>query len=165
MFRDRLKQARKASGYTQESLAQAIGVKKSTVCGYEAGNSEPDMDKIIKIMSVLNVDANYLYQDEMKSAPEPSFSVAALELARLYDTLDERGRNLIDSMARLEAEYTSEAKRPKGLMPIGAVPMKMVPHIGTLDCTGSIETRHAARQELQELEAESTQLNPIPEHE
>lgn len=105
MFRDRLKQARKASGYTQESLASAIGVKKSTVCGYESGNSEPDMDKIVKIMALLNVDANYLYQDEMDSAPEPEFSVKALELAEIYDALNDDGKNLIDTAMAYASQY------------------------------------------------------------
>ncbi|MEG2429341.1 MAG: helix-turn-helix transcriptional regulator, partial [Oscillospiraceae bacterium] len=64
-FKDRLKQARLAFGITQLDLGNKISVAKSTITGYEKGNSEPDMLKLTNIMNVLNVDANFLFQDEM----------------------------------------------------------------------------------------------------
>ena len=105
MFKDRLRQARKSKGHTQQSLADAIGVKKSTVCGYESGNSEPDMDKVIKIMEVLGVDANFLYQDELNISPEPEYSLDALEIAKIYDTLNNDGKNLIDAAIAYVSSY------------------------------------------------------------
>ena len=72
---DRIKEARKNNGLTQQQAATMIGVAKSTWAGYESGNSTPDIDKIVKIMDVLGVDANYLWQDynqeETKKAPAP----------------------------------------------------------------------------------------------
>ena len=65
MFKDRLKEARQRANLTQAQLADAIGIAKTTVTGYERGNSEPDIKKIEQIMSVLKVDANFLFQDEM----------------------------------------------------------------------------------------------------
>lgn len=62
-FEDRVKQARKNAGLTQERAAASIGVAKSTWAGYESGSSQPDIAKIVKIMDVLKVDANYLWQD------------------------------------------------------------------------------------------------------
>ena len=63
-FTDRLKAARLERGLTQEQLAHKIGVAKSTYTGYEKGNSEPNMLTLSRIMESLNVDANYLFQDE-----------------------------------------------------------------------------------------------------
>lgn len=72
---DRIKEARKSNGLTQQQAANMIGVAKSTWAGYESGNSTPDIDKIVKIMDVLGVDANYLWQDykqeETKKSPAP----------------------------------------------------------------------------------------------
>lgn len=48
-FKEQLKAARLAKGYTQEQLATAIGVAKSTFTGYEKGNSEPNMLTIKKV--------------------------------------------------------------------------------------------------------------------
>lgn len=163
MFKDRLKQARKASGYTQESLAAAIGVKKSTISGYESGNSEPDMDKIVKLMGLLKVDANFLYQDEMNAAPDPTFSAAALELARLYDSLDTHSQRIVYTIAQMESSRTPAEPTeplPKGIMPIGRLPLYSIPYLGEAKCDGSIETKYAAKQKLRELQAE-TENTPV----
>ena len=65
-YYDRIKEARLACGLTQEQIAQKIGVAKSTFTGYEKGNREPTMILLGKIMEVLHVDANYIFQDEMQ---------------------------------------------------------------------------------------------------
>lgn len=59
-FAERLKELRLRKGFTQEELANKIGVAKSTLTGYEKGNREPDLFKIKKLTQVLEVDANYL---------------------------------------------------------------------------------------------------------
>jgi len=110
MFKDRLRSARKAKGLTQETLALAIGVKKSTVAGYESGNSEPDIDKIISIMKVLGVDANYLYQDEMSSEPSPSLSAEATEIAMDYDALPPDGKALVRAVLDFAATHRKAAE-------------------------------------------------------
>lgn len=65
---ERLKNARVAANMNQEQLASIIGVAKSTLSGYELGTREPSMSTIAKITAALNVDANYLLQDEMNAA-------------------------------------------------------------------------------------------------
>ena len=105
---DRIKEARKNNGLTQQQAAGLIGVAKSTWAGYESGNSTPDIDKIVKIMDVLNVDANYLWQDynqeEQKNAPAPE-GTEAKEMIPLSETTDllvdlgyiRRGQQLTDA--------------------------------------------------------------------
>lgn len=105
MLKDRLREARKLKGYTQEKLASAIGVKKSTVCGYESGNSEPDMAKMMLIMDVLEIDANFLFQDEIAQKTMPSDS--AMLVARKYDELDSIGQELIEDVFRVALKYHS----------------------------------------------------------
>lgn len=68
---DKIKEARLALGLTQDQVAQQIGVAKSTFTGYEKGIREPNMLTLSKIMKVLHVDANYLFQDESPSSPSP----------------------------------------------------------------------------------------------
>lgn len=83
---------------TQEQLALQIGVAKSTVAGYEKGSSEPDMEKIEKIMKVLNVDANFLWQDEMQRNGDEQFVLSQKEtsLVKMYRILNDIGRDFID---------------------------------------------------------------------
>lgn len=90
---------------------------------------------------------------------EMRFSSAAIALARLYDTLDERGQRIVDAVVRLEAEHVSVADLPKNLSTVSPMQFHAIPHLGTLNCTGSIETRQAAKQELAEMENEMTHCN------
>ena len=62
---DRLKEARKAAGISQEELAALVGVSKGAIGNYETGRSSPIEPVLIKLMRVLKVDANYLYQDDI----------------------------------------------------------------------------------------------------
>lgn len=59
----RLKQARIRCGLKQEELARAVGVTKGAIGNYETGVSSPKEPVLIRLMQVLGIDANYLYQD------------------------------------------------------------------------------------------------------
>lgn len=61
MFKDRLRQARSSAGLMQIEFAEALGVSSSTIAGYEIGRSEPDFQRLVDMMKVLNVDANFLF--------------------------------------------------------------------------------------------------------
>lgn len=99
MLGSKLKEARLSLGYTQEQVALQIGVKKSTYTGYEIGNSEPDIDKLTKIMAVLGVDANYLIQDEMLAAGVKVhvYNLAERKLIDNYRALDESAQSFMDT--------------------------------------------------------------------
>ena len=108
-FYDRLKESRIKSGLTQEQLAEKLGIAKSTLSGYESGNREPTVATIAKVMDILNIDANYLYQDETNSLTELVVSLDEKALLRKYRDLDDHGRKMVDFT--LEEEY----KRSKSL--------------------------------------------------
>lgn len=62
----RIKEARKHRSLTQEELALSIGVTKGAIANYENEVSVPKIDLLIKLMQTLDVDANYLYQDDVQ---------------------------------------------------------------------------------------------------
>ena len=66
---DRIKEARKNKGITQEQLGELIGVAKTTITGYEK-NREPSAAKVGEIADALDVDVNFLFQDEVKKLHE-----------------------------------------------------------------------------------------------
>ena len=66
----RLREARKRAGLTQEELGKIVGCAKTTITGYETGKSEPNMAILSKIMDALKVDANFIFQDEMREHHE-----------------------------------------------------------------------------------------------
>lgn len=113
MFRNRLKEARKRKGWTQEQLAALLGVAKSTLAGYESGNSEPDMARITLMMKVLNVDANYLLQDEMQMHKRSGQTIDSNErtLIKQYRHLDTHGKKVVGALLDLEYERCTKAEQ------------------------------------------------------
>lgn len=63
-----IKKARLAKKLTQAELAEKIGVKKTAVSNYENGVSAPNEPTLLRLMRVLDVDANYIYADYFNSA-------------------------------------------------------------------------------------------------
>lgn len=105
MLKDRLKDARIMRSMTQSELAEKIGIVKSTIAGYETGRSEPDMKKLAQLMDALDVDANYLLQDEMRLYNNIRNTLDADELRLLskYRVLTPHGKRVVNLI--LEEEY------------------------------------------------------------
>lgn len=113
-FNDRIKEARLASGLTQEQVAEKIGIAKSTLTGYEKGNREPSIPTVKKLMDILNVDANFLYQDEMtdlRQTDDSYYSKSEQEVIKKYRCLDNRGREAVDLLLDKEYRYSTESPR------------------------------------------------------
>ncbi|TDK41014.1 helix-turn-helix domain-containing protein [Antarcticimicrobium luteum] len=63
-FGDRVAGAREASGMTQAQLARRLGVKKTTVRGWEEDLSEPRANKLSMMAGLLNVSIMWLLTGE-----------------------------------------------------------------------------------------------------
>lgn len=50
-------------GWTQEQLAEAIGVSRSTIAKWEAGKGTPKVDNLIMLSRVLEVSIDSLLMD------------------------------------------------------------------------------------------------------
>lgn len=121
-FSDRLKEARIAIGLTQEQVADKLGVAKSTLAGYEKGNREPSIPTVQKIMEVLAVDANYLYQDNSVPTIQNSLSLHEIDHLKKYRSLDDYGKKAVDALVDIEYERRSEPKEFIQLLPPIVIP-------------------------------------------
>jgi transcriptional regulator with XRE-family HTH domain len=116
--RTELARVRKAVGYSQESLAEAVGVDRSTVVRWEAGTSEPFPYQQPKLARLLGVDAAALRAllhpaDVAVIAVQPWYAptateddeLEALELMRRVDASDvgketlQRLESIVDELA------------------------------------------------------------------
>ena len=59
-FANRLKAAREQAGFTQEQLAERIGVTRQAVSRWEQGITQPDMEMLVTLSEVLQVDVETL---------------------------------------------------------------------------------------------------------
>lgn len=60
VFGKRLKELRKAKGYTIEQFTDMVGISKSTLGYYENDKRMPDIEILARIADTLNVNADYL---------------------------------------------------------------------------------------------------------
>ena len=57
---ERIKELRKKNGWTQEQVADKIGVTKSVVSFYERNNRTPSPEMLVKFAQLYEVSADYL---------------------------------------------------------------------------------------------------------
>ena len=57
---------RKKNGWSQEELAEKLGVTRQSISKYEGAQSIPDLDKILKLSEIFGVTTDYLIKDELE---------------------------------------------------------------------------------------------------
>lgn len=51
-----LKEGRKKAGLTQAEAGEKIGIKQTTLSGYENGASEPDLDTLLALFKIYDIN-------------------------------------------------------------------------------------------------------------
>ena len=69
-FKENLQHLRRASGMTQERLAEVLGVSRQSVTKWESGRSTPEMDKLIKMCGLFGCTLDELVTGEVARPAE-----------------------------------------------------------------------------------------------
>lgn len=112
-FGDRVTGAREAAGMSQAELARRIGVRKSTLVGWEDDMSEPRANKLSMLAGLLNVSIVWLLTGEGDGVEAPEeeprkntdFAPVLKELRALQTTLRDtaqRAAQLEKTLRRME---------------------------------------------------------------
>jgi len=91
MRKDRLQATRVKSGYTQEALAEILGIEKKQISRWETGTVVPGGEKLAEIARALSVSADYLLG--LSDDPTPQLKV---------DNLTDKERAVLQAMRRGE---------------------------------------------------------------
>ena len=59
-FSERLKALRAERGWSQQEVADKVGLNKMTISQYENAKKKPSFEMIIALANIFNVDMNYL---------------------------------------------------------------------------------------------------------
>ena len=62
----KIEKLRKKKGWSQEELADAVGVSRQSVFKWESGVNTPDIDKMKKLVSIFNVSYDVLLNDNIE---------------------------------------------------------------------------------------------------
>ena len=63
MLSDKIYQLRRRFGWSQEELAEKLGVSRQSVSKWESGASQPDVERILQISALFQVSTDYLLKD------------------------------------------------------------------------------------------------------
>ena len=78
MIADKIIVLRKRCGWTQEELAEKVGVSRQSVSKWESAQTVPDLERILLLSQLFGVSTDFLLKDEieaeepLKSDEEPS---------------------------------------------------------------------------------------------
>ncbi len=133
--RQRLSQRRKGVGLTQESLAQRLGVERSTIVGWEAGDTEPLSSIRPDVARALQVSpdqlAELLNESEDADPTRGHSADAGLTIPVLWPTVQSEvwlDRAEFEDLIRPQAAETVEGLRSAGVgMPFVGQPVSAKP--------------------------------------
>ena len=99
---DKIIENRKKNGWSQEELADRLGVSRQSVSKWESAQAIPDMKKVLQLADAFNVSTDYLLKDEIEEA-SPS------EIVPVDSGLEETVRSVSMEEASAYLEHNERA--------------------------------------------------------
>lgn len=59
-FAEKLKKARKQTGFTQKEVSEETNIPRSTIANYELGRTEPDIENLGKLADFYDIETHWL---------------------------------------------------------------------------------------------------------
>ena len=99
MLAKRLKELREEKNYTQQEMAEKIGLKRTAYGAYERGVNTPDAQTLLKLAEIFDVTTDYLLGRVDNKKPLEDISGKEREAIKLAEQLTDEQLNLIMKMA------------------------------------------------------------------
>ena len=99
---DKIIENRKKNGWSQEELADRLGVSRQSVSKWEGAQAVPDMKKIVQMSEIFGVSTDYLLRDDIEIPAAP-------ETAPVDNGLEETVRVVDLAEANAFLEYNEKA--------------------------------------------------------
>lgn len=97
-FPARLIQLRKDQGYSQQRLADAVGLHVNQVRRYEAGSAQPTLDTLVSLAKALHVSLDTLVFDDGERGPSDEFRLQFEAVSQLPEEDRKVVKALLDGM-------------------------------------------------------------------
>ncbi len=93
---DKITDLRKKNGWSQEELAEKMGVSRQAVSKWEGAQTVPDLEKILQLSRLFGVTTDYLLKDEIEteeySLDADRAPVRRVTLIQAHENLEQRER-------------------------------------------------------------------------
>lgn len=110
---DKIINERKKNGWSQEDLAEKLGVSRQSVSKWEGAQSIPDLQKIVLMAEIFNVSTDYLLKDDMEPQGRPEKTL--YESQETERDSDVRKVSLEEANAFMESERRRAPKLALGV--------------------------------------------------
>lgn len=91
---NKLKDARISKGYTQQALAEKIDIADMYLSEIERGVKTPSLNIFIKLITELDISADYILRDEIPSGKDFVYD----EITRKLDGLNPKQRKAVSDL-------------------------------------------------------------------
>lgn len=127
---DKIINLRKKCGWSQEELADQLGISRQSVSKWESGMSIPEIDKIIKLSELFGVSTDYLLKDELEEVV-PGETV---------ETSTEEVRNVTieEANAYMDLAQQVSKRMAAGVALCILSPITLIVLGGVAECTGML---------------------------
>ena len=98
-FGERVAEARRDRGWSQEQLAEAIEVEPATISRWETGGRALSLSTLTRISEILEVPLARLFDIE-QDIPQPKHDAEATALLRSFKKITSERRKLLLALAR-----------------------------------------------------------------
>ena len=100
---ERICKARDAVGLSTAQLARRLGIKTSTLQGWESDRSEPRSNKLVLLAGILNVSPTWLLVGRGAAPLHEDDDAASLENVRIaLDRIQNQALSLVEGIERLK---------------------------------------------------------------
>lgn len=59
-FKEKLTEARKSTGFTQNEVAIELNIPRSTIANYESGRTQPDIETLSRLIDFYGISADWI---------------------------------------------------------------------------------------------------------
>ena len=103
---DKIIEERKKNGWSQEELANKLGVSRQAVSKWESAGSIPDLQRILQMSEMFGVTTDYLLKDEIEEEPlneyvETNTIKVSMEEANQYLDMKSKGSRIVANATSL----------------------------------------------------------------
>ena len=99
LLSEKIMSLRKRNGWSQEELAQQLGVSRQSVSKWESMASMPDIQKIMAMSELFGVSTDYLLKDELEELPATAIAVDYAASSGQVDSSDPAAASTVGSSA------------------------------------------------------------------
>lgn len=94
---DKIMNERKRNGWSQEELAEKLGVSRQSVSKWESAQSVPDLNRILQLADIFGVTTDYLLKEELDDMSEQTIIKEEVEIKEdVYHVSMEEASEFID---------------------------------------------------------------------